>query len=450
MATADSTIEGSSAFPEAKLEARAGVLDGLTIARFVRCYSGGAGLEYDVEILNRALCERNRIHIVQIQMAQPGESMAVDVRAVGRGRITSIPLERETLPVSRESADSSHCTRSFRGLKTFIRDRLIFGPLFENVSLKVLHRRRPAWRSGDVVGVGASMSAVLDSEDISLVMVHAGGGLDAWEAIEAASHAGVPCGMQLHFANSKFCDLSVRSQAMRVQAVAGVSEIDVPAYLGSRFHVLYTAVDTTFFSPSASSPGRNAFSRPVLVLPARIVPTKGHDDVITAVIDLQDRGVEVDVVFAGRCDQPAYEEHLRQKICRAGLDSRFHFPGLLNQSEIREVYRSAAILAFPTYHEEGLPRILLEAQAMEVPVVAYDSGGSRAGLVDGKTGFLLRVGDVAGFAGRLNTLLENRGLAQRMGKEGRRWVKTMFSPAALAERHERFYLQMIAHGRHHS
>lgn len=141
MATADSTIEGSSAFPEAKLEARAGVLDGLTIARFVRCYSGGAGLEYDVEILNRALCERNRIHIVQIQMAQPGESMAVDVRAVGRGRITSIPLERETLPVSRESADSSHCTRSFRGLKTFIRDRLIFGP----VRMEGLQRDYPVY-----------------------------------------------------------------------------------------------------------------------------------------------------------------------------------------------------------------------------------------------------------------------------------------------------------------
>ena len=102
------------------------------------------------------------------------------------------------------------------------------------------------------------------------------------------------------------------------------------------------------------------------------------------------------------------------------------------------------MVAFPTYHHEGLGRVIVEAQAMQTPVVAYATGGVPEGIVEGRTGFLVPTGDITGLTARLRELLASSSLRTSMGTRGREAAETHFSLAALADRHERFYLRVIA------
>jgi glycosyltransferase involved in cell wall biosynthesis len=134
---------------------------------------------------------------------------------------------------------------------------------------------------------------------------------------------------------------------------------------------------------------------------------------------------------------------LKKEIVSAGLEKRVTFVGQLDASGLRDCYAASAILAFPTRHHEGLPRILLEAQAMELPVVVHDIGGTSEGIENGKTGFLISLGDRKNLVRRLGELLRDPARRKRFGVAGRKLVETKFSLDALAERHENFYRRAL-------
>ena len=85
----------------------------------------------------------------------------------------------------------------------------------------------------------------------------------------------------------------------------------------------------------------------------------------------------------------------------------------------------------------------MEAQAMKVAPIAYDVGGMSEGIQHGKTGLLVRKGDIQTFTKRLEYLLTHEEERRKMGEEGREFVKKHFSLEALADRHEKYYLQIL-------
>jgi glycosyltransferase involved in cell wall biosynthesis len=91
-----------------------------------------------------------------------------------------------------------------------------------------------------------------------------------------------------------------------------------------------------------------------------------------------------------------------------------------------------------------LGRVLVEAQAMATPVVAYATGGVPEGLKDGKTGYLVPTGDGCALADRLKELLTDAETRAEFGRQGRAFATSHFSLAALADRHELFYMSAIA------
>ena len=88
---------------------------------------------------------------------------------------------------------------------------------------------------------------------------------------------------------------------------------------------------------------------------------------------------------------------------------------------------------------EGTPNVLLEAQALGVPVVATRAGGAPEVVLDGETGFLCPVGDIRCLAAHVGRLLESRSLARQMGGAGERFARERFSLAAQLERTVRLY-----------
>lgn len=89
------------------------------------------------------------------------------------------------------------------------------------------------------------------------------------------------------------------------------------------------------------------------------------------------------------------------------------------------VYREASILALSSRYE-GLPLVLLEAQAYGIPAVAFDCQCGPSDVIsDGESGLLVPQGDILGLAQALETLMSNEPLRRKMGAaalaESRRW-----------------------------
>ena len=92
---------------------------------------------------------------------------------------------------------------------------------------------------------------------------------------------------------------------------------------------------------------------------------------------------------------------------------------------------AADIFAMPSLGEPfGL--VFLEAMAMQLPVVALDSGGAPEVVDDGVTGLLVEPGDTDGLTRRLLALLEDPERRQQMGAAGRQRVEALFTTPRMA------------------
>ncbi len=112
--------------------------------------------------------------------------------------------------------------------------------------------------------------------------------------------------------------------------------------------------------------------------------------------------------------------------------------GKLPLAEVRKRMKNCYCLVVPSI-TEGLPRVILEAMALQKPVIASKVGGIPDLVKDQKTGFLFEAGDVKELAEKLRILLSNKEMAVEMGQRGRELVQSQFSN----EKYIQNYLQMI-------
>jgi glycosyltransferase involved in cell wall biosynthesis len=106
------------------------------------------------------------------------------------------------------------------------------------------------------------------------------------------------------------------------------------------------------------------------------------------------------------------------------------------------LYRQASLFVLPS-NEEGLGIVILEAMASGLPVVSTRCGGPETCVVDGETGYLVPVGDAEALARRMQVLLEDRALGQRMGRAGRMLVETRFSIEAAGKPFLKVYDRLL-------
>ncbi len=103
---------------------------------------------------------------------------------------------------------------------------------------------------------------------------------------------------------------------------------------------------------------------------------------------------------------------LEQKVKDLGLEEHVLLTKTTNQ--IEEYYQQADIMTLMSEYE-GLPMVLLEAQTMCLPIVAYTCPcGPRDIITDGEDGFLVKPNDKETFAKRLMQLIENENLRLQM------------------------------------
>jgi glycosyltransferase involved in cell wall biosynthesis len=134
-------------------------------------------------------------------------------------------------------------------------------------------------------------------------------------------------------------------------------------------------------------------------------------------------------------------ENLKRLIASKPKPDRFHLLGF--QSELSAFYQALDIFALSSLRE-GLPNVLLEAMAFEVPVASTNAGGVGRLIENEHNGLLVPVNDVPALTEALSRLLFDKTLAEKLAAQGRETIESRFSFAARMERVCAVYEELLA------
>jgi glycosyltransferase involved in cell wall biosynthesis len=211
-----------------------------------------------------------------------------------------------------------------------------------------------------------------------------------------------------------------------------------------KVQIIYNGVNTEDFTPEVSG---KAFREKVGIPPGaplmgycgQLVQEKGLKVLVEAFRIVNRELPESRLVFAGR---GKFEEDLKRIVVESSLEKTVVFAGFIE--EIREFMAALDVFVLPTFHKEGLARVLLEAMACGKPVIATPIGGNAETIVDGVTGFIFPAGEHEQLALKIISLLKDKELAGRIGQAGRLRAVNDFSIKRTAENIHSLYSALLA------
>jgi glycosyltransferase involved in cell wall biosynthesis len=222
--------------------------------------------------------------------------------------------------------------------------------------------------------------------------------------------------------------------------------------LAAKTETIYPGVPASLF---ACRPGIGdlrddwGMPRPAMVVGCvgQITPWKRIHDAINAFSLLAGKHPAARLVIVGapkfRPENLEYAEALRRLVDRLGLGPRVRFCGF--QEDIDRMFRSLDVLIH-TAEREPFGRVLVEAMAHGIPVVATADGGIPEIVQDGDSGFLVPLGDTVAMAGRVSELLVDETERRRVGARGRARA-VAFQTDRLVPRLEGIYRELVSPSR---
>jgi glycosyltransferase involved in cell wall biosynthesis len=160
---------------------------------------------------------------------------------------------------------------------------------------------------------------------------------------------------------------------------------------------------------------------PVLLFVGRLTRDKGIPELIEAFLRLESRFPQLRLLLVGCCE-PEDPLPVRTRL-HLETNPRVIFRGAV--SDTVPYYALADVLVLPS-HREGLPTVVLEAQAAGRPVVGASATGITDVVTDGETGLLFPVGDVHALTEAVGRVLSDKVLAARLGRAGQAQVRQKY------------------------
>jgi glycosyltransferase involved in cell wall biosynthesis len=203
-------------------------------------------------------------------------------------------------------------------------------------------------------------------------------------------------------------------------------------------HTVYSGLDLAPFDEDGSAMAAELRASlgiperaPVVGTAFRFTPVKQPEHWVEAAIRIRQAVPDAHFVMFG---DGVERKPLMDKIEAAGASAYIHCPGRFDDIHLRLQLLDVFMLSS---RSEGLPNVLVEAQACGVPVVAYDVGGVRETFVEGITGELVRDNNPTALAAAVVGVLQNREWRRAAGDEGRKFVRREFTIDQMADTLER-------------
>ncbi len=290
-------------------------------------------------------------------------------------------------------------------------------------------------------------------------IVHARSRAPAWSAYFASLRTGVPFITTFHGTYSAGNALkrlynSVMAKGYLVIAISSFIAKHLHQVYGAKskkIRIIHRGVDLDQFNVTnvsaervsiLSSKWRLEEGLPVVMLPGRLSRWKGQIKLIEAVGKLNRRNFRC-LLVGGDQGRVGYRKELENLISEYELNEVFRIVD--HCDDMPAAYMMSDVVVSASIDPEAFGRVMIEAQAMGVPVIASDHGGARETIVEGQTGWMFPPGDVAALAKLLEMVL---GLSEdarlSLSKKAIDHVSKNFSKKAMCDRTLNVYSEVFA------
>jgi glycosyltransferase involved in cell wall biosynthesis len=276
-------------------------------------------------------------------------------------------------------------------------------------------------------------------------LIHAHFGFDGVEVWPIAERLGVPLLVTLHGSDitthmrwfsegkagrrwkaypARLARLAAQPRVNFVAVSENIRQAAIAAGLPrERIFVRPIGIDTQNFVRNGPPLGKRS---PMILFLGRLVEKKGASYLLDTFEILRRQVPAARLVIAG--DGP---ERAALSL-RAQAIGGVRFVGAFSREQAQALLAEARVLCLPSItaesgDAEGLPLVILEAQASGVPVVTSARGGASEGIIDGETGYAFAERDVGAMVDRLARLLTDDAMAARFSEAG---------PAFIAKEHD--------------
>ncbi len=251
-------------------------------------------------------------------------------------------------------------------------------------------------------------------------IIHARSRAPAWSAYYAAKKTGCHFITTFHgtYGNSSALKRHYNSIMVRGERVIANSQFTANHIRHTypmdeeRLRVVRRGVDMSVFSTDSVPQARLVQlagqwllpdGKAVVMLPGRLTAWKGHSILLDALTFLS-RDDYVTVLVGDEQGRESYRRQLERQVEKNNLAHIVRFAGPCR--DMPAAYMSADVVVNASTKPEAFGRVIVEAQAMGRPVVAFDHGGARETILEGRTGLLVEPGDARALAHAIDSALD--------------------------------------------
>lgn len=175
----------------------------------------------------------------------------------------------------------------------------------------------------------------------------------------------------------------------------------------------------------------------ILGFVGRICDIKGIIPFINEVANYKDEFMDCKVLLIGSGDQ---EDEVRNLIRKLKLEDIFILTGF--QENVYKFYPLIDVFFLPSRYE-GLPMVILEAMAFNKPVISMNVGSISEVIDDGKTGYLIKLGNYNDFIIKLKEIKSQKNIMKKLGKAAFDYINRNYNIKVYAKNVENLYMKLI-------
>jgi len=311
-------------------------------------------------------------------------------------------------------------------------------------SLGIIHYQLPVHEKSlfTIIKMIPKLAEIIRKEKIEII--HAHSRVPAWIAYFASRRAKIAFITTCHGYYKKHLFSQVMGWSKRAIAISNViarhmiEDFGVPY---ERIRLIPSSVDLEKFKcPSQEKKKSDEFNIGII---GRLTPLKGHLYFIKAMAKVARviPRIKIWIVGDAPVSREAYKEQIEVLVNRLGLSNCTEFLG--SQKDIPTILSHLDVLVLATTVPEAFGRVIVEAQACMVPVVATRVGGVVDIIEDGKTGIMVPPADPDGMAAGIIKILKDETLAGNLARKAYEKVKQEYSAELMVKRTLEVYKDAI-------
>jgi len=241
---------------------------------------------------------------------------------------------------------------------------------------------------------------------------------------------------------SKFTDAYVSVSEMLsekyVEKGIGEKEKYYTVYSGMRLDKFYNIKKNIDYEKKQRELGINP-RHFVIGNVARMEMRKGHKFLLDAFkkVTLERKDYPLKLLIIGEGED---REKLENYTKELNLEDKVIFAGY--REDVEELMAIMNIFVL-TSLREGLPRVLVQAAAVGIPLIAFNVDGVSEIIKDNQNGFLIRPGDVKQLTNRIIKYIDNKDLVLLHGQRGREFIKDKWSIEDMVDKIDKIYQDLI-------